>query len=429
MSWNGKDDDFLDEVTGFIEEVGFSIMPDAEGLTVDDRTNTVTIGWDELASHGGELGKALLDQPDRTFEYFEEAIREHEDNPVDGDPTVTLTGLDSPKYQTRIADVTPEDFGTLVVVEGRLTRVDEPEWWPYEASFECQRCGTLTYEPQSGGDFETPHECIGCEQEGPFKLNQDQSKYQRRVRGEIADLPLARDAEYAEATFEAYGSLATNFAEGRFARLVGILQGPTISSDDEESTTLSEPSLEVKSVTLLDEDAALDTADFHSVWEERREDADPEAGVKEGVVDAFIATAVDAAATASHEHEFETREKIIRPFLETLGWRVTDEHVKIEYEDVGHRVDYALFDDLDGSPKVCVEAKRVHTPLGREERNQVKQYMRTFGAPYGILTNGKQVVIYQASDDGTLSETKVLDCEVEDLSANLGALQQVTPSS
>ncbi len=46
-----------------------------------------------------------------------------------------------------------------------------------EAAFECQRCGTMTYIPQTDSGFQEPHECQGCERQGPFRLNTDQSQF------------------------------------------------------------------------------------------------------------------------------------------------------------------------------------------------------------------------------------------------------------
>jgi len=31
--------------------------------------------------------------------------------------------------------------------------------------------------PQSSGDFQEPHECQGCERQGPFRVNFDQSEF------------------------------------------------------------------------------------------------------------------------------------------------------------------------------------------------------------------------------------------------------------
>lgn len=53
------------------------------------------------------------------------------------------------------------------------------------ASFECKRCGTHTTIPQVTGEWQEPHECQGCERQGPFRINYDRSEF---IDGETIQL-------------------------------------------------------------------------------------------------------------------------------------------------------------------------------------------------------------------------------------------------
>jgi len=90
----------------------------------------------------------------------------------------------------------------------------------------------------------------------------------------------------------------------------------------------------------------------------------------------------------------------VTPFVRTLGWRVyNNDEVLLEYsgeEGFDDQADYALFGP-DGVHAV-VEAKQI----GRNITNsgaQIRRYMRLFGAEWGLLTNGGQYRLYQATDE------------------------------
>jgi len=107
--------------------------------------------------------------------YAEEALRLY-DLPVDvslGQAHVRVQNLGE---TTDIRDIRSRHLHTLVAVEGTVARASRVQSHLQETAFECQRCGTLTVLPQSDGD-EEPHECQGCERQGPFQINYEQSEF------------------------------------------------------------------------------------------------------------------------------------------------------------------------------------------------------------------------------------------------------------
>lgn len=58
-----------------------------------------------------------------------------------------------------------------------------------DAAFECQRCGTLNYIPQEDNDYQEPHDCQGCEREGPFKINFNQSEFVDAQKVRVSEPP------------------------------------------------------------------------------------------------------------------------------------------------------------------------------------------------------------------------------------------------
>jgi len=65
--------------------------------------------------------------------------------------------------------------GEYVAVQGEISKASDEYSKIVEAAFECDRCGTMSYIPQDGSGFQEPHECQGCERQGPFSVNLDQS--------------------------------------------------------------------------------------------------------------------------------------------------------------------------------------------------------------------------------------------------------------
>ena len=134
------------------------------------------IDWGDLYDFDPELADDFRTKPAQVREYAEEALRLY-DLPVDvslGLANVRVQNL--PGY-TEVRDIRADNRGTLVSIRGTVSRATAVNPKVTNAAFECQRCGTLTRIPQSDDDFEEPHECQGCERQGPFRVNFDQSEF------------------------------------------------------------------------------------------------------------------------------------------------------------------------------------------------------------------------------------------------------------
>jgi replicative DNA helicase Mcm len=133
------------------------------------------VDWDDLYRYDPDVADDFLAKPGQMLEYAEEALRLY-DLPVDvklGNAHVRVRGLADP---TGIRDIRADHVGNLVAVQGIVRKATDVRPKMQEAAFECQRCGTLTRIPQ-GSDFQEPHECQGCERQGPFQINFDQSEF------------------------------------------------------------------------------------------------------------------------------------------------------------------------------------------------------------------------------------------------------------
>ena len=136
------------------------------------------IDYDDLYQFDPDLAEDYLAQPDQLGDFAEEALRMY-DLPADvslGQAHVRLRNLPE-NVDIRAIRVHDNHVGRMIAVSGIVRKATDVRPKITEAAFECQRCGTMTYIPQSDGGFQEPHECQGCERQGPFRVNYDQSEF------------------------------------------------------------------------------------------------------------------------------------------------------------------------------------------------------------------------------------------------------------
>ena len=148
------------------------------------------VDWQELYRFDPDLADDFLTKPEQLQQYAEEALRLY-DLPIDvslGQAHVRVRNL--PETESpEIREIRAPDMNSLVQVHGIVRKATDVRPKIEEAAFECQLCGTLTRVPQSSGDFQEPHECQGCERQGPFRVNFDQSEFVDSQKLRIQESP------------------------------------------------------------------------------------------------------------------------------------------------------------------------------------------------------------------------------------------------
>lgn len=134
------------------------------------------VDFSDLLTWDHEIAEDWLANPDTVQAAAEDALRQYDlpgDVRVD-DAHVRLTNL--PAEETFYpGGFSPQSrAGTYTAIEGQLERATETYAIIQEAAFECLRCGTHTYVAQDR-EYAEPTECRGCEREGPFDVNLDES--------------------------------------------------------------------------------------------------------------------------------------------------------------------------------------------------------------------------------------------------------------
>ncbi|AEH39460.1 minichromosome maintenance protein MCM [Halopiger xanaduensis] len=201
------------------------------------------IDYGDLYQFDPDLADDVLEHGEDVLKYAEEALRNY-DLPIDVqlNADVRLSDLDS-LPPTRVFDVGkyPVDMnGKYVAVQGQVNKVGDSKGKVGEAAFECQLCGTLTRVPQSG-DWQEPHECQGCERQGPFQVNWDQSELKdyQLVRLQLPPEKAHRGGQASDIDVRVLGSDMTDSVAPGDRVTVGIELEPEIDDEDRGTFVLT----------------------------------------------------------------------------------------------------------------------------------------------------------------------------------------------
>lgn len=140
---------------------------------------SLSIDWRDIHRFDRDLADDYLNQPEQLQRYAEEALRLYDVSSAVslGQAHVRVHNLPETERPS-IGDVRSRHINCLIEITGTIDSVEQAQSTLKEAAFECQLCGTLNRVPQSApGDLQEPHECMGCERSGPFRVNHDQSEY------------------------------------------------------------------------------------------------------------------------------------------------------------------------------------------------------------------------------------------------------------
>jgi replicative DNA helicase Mcm len=185
---------------------------------------SLSIDWSDLYQFDADIADDYISKPEQLREYAEEALRLY-DLPVDvslGQAHVRVRNLPD---VTDIRGIRSPDVNTLIAVSGIVRKATDVRPKVEEAAFECRRCGTLSYIPQSGG-FQEPHECNGCERQGPFSVNYDQSTFVDAQKIRVQERPEGlRGGETPQSIdIDLEDDITGDVAPGDYVTVTGVLR-------------------------------------------------------------------------------------------------------------------------------------------------------------------------------------------------------------
>ncbi|WP_049983564.1 LAGLIDADG family homing endonuclease [Halorubrum sp. BV1] len=196
------------------------------------------VDYDDLFQFDRDLAEDFRTKPDQMREYAEEALRLY-DLPADvslGRAHVRIENLPE-SIDIRGIRVHDDHIGSLVSVRGIVRKATDVRPKVTEAAFECQRCGTMTYIPQGDGGFQEPHECQGCERQGPFRVNFDQSEFVDSQKLRIQESPEGlRGGETPQSIdIDIVDDITGEVSPGDHVTCVGVLHIEQVEQGNEKS--------------------------------------------------------------------------------------------------------------------------------------------------------------------------------------------------
>ena len=227
------------------------------------------VDYDELFQFDRDLAEDFSTKPDQMREYAEEALRLY-DLPADvslGRAHVRIENLPE-SIDIRGIRVHDDHIGKLVSVKGIVRKATDVRPKVTEAAFECQRCGTMTYIPQSDGGFQEPHECQGCERQGPFRVNFDQSEFIDSQKLRIQESPEGlRGGETPQSLdVDIVDDITGKVSPGDHVTCVGVLHIEQVEQGNEKSAIFD---LYMDGVSISIEDEEFE--DMNITEEDKRE--------------------------------------------------------------------------------------------------------------------------------------------------------------
>jgi replicative DNA helicase Mcm len=211
------------------------------------------VDWQDLYRFDPDLADDYRSKPEQLTEYAEEALRLY-DLPVDvslGQAHVRVQNLPE---STGIRNIRADHRGSLISVKGIVRKATDVRPKITNAAFECQRCGTLSRIPQVDGDFQEPHECQGCERQGPFRINFDQSEFIDAQKLRIQESPEGlRGGETPQSIdVNIEDDITGEVTAGDHVEVTGILKLDQ-QGNDREKSAMFDVYMDGLSVTIEDE--------------------------------------------------------------------------------------------------------------------------------------------------------------------------------
>ena len=220
------------------------------------------VDYDDLFQFDRDLAEDFRTKPDQMREYAEEALRLY-DLPADvslGRAHVRIENLPE-SIDIRGIRVHDDHIGKLVSVKGIVRKATDVRPKVTESAFECQRCGTMTYIPQSDGGFQEPHECQGCERQGPFRVNFDQSEFIDSQKLRIQESPEGlRGGETPQSLdIDIVDDITGKVSPGDHVTCVGVLHIEQVEQGNEKSAIFD---LYMDGVSISIEDEEFEDMDI-----------------------------------------------------------------------------------------------------------------------------------------------------------------------
>ena len=163
---------------------------DVAKLTYD--REAVWIDHSDLFAFNADIADNVLANPSDYIRAFEDAVGDVDTSTADAPEFAPIRFYNLPSADTYApGEIRAEHGERLVSITGILERVTTTSDTPREVCFECQRCGNPMYVPQdvTTRELQQPTECSGCERQGPWDINHQETAWDDYAKLRIESRP------------------------------------------------------------------------------------------------------------------------------------------------------------------------------------------------------------------------------------------------
>lgn len=220
--------------------------------------SSLWVDMGDVFAFNPDIADDVKGKPDKMQDYFEEALRLY-DLPIDVELANATVRFHNFNTDTKKVDkLRDTDVDKLRSISGQISKVSEIRPVVKNAAWECQRCGTFTRIPIEN-KLQEPHECQGCERQGPFELNYNESVIKNHQLIRIKQPPEeASNSSQMGGSVDAHieGDLVGFADAGERADVPGILRAETGSDDDPtldfyvDGVAIDKPDNDYRSVSI-----------------------------------------------------------------------------------------------------------------------------------------------------------------------------------
>lgn len=167
-------DDFEQFFRKYMHE---DILEFAQAYPVEQES--LAIDWrDDLTRFDPDLADDYRDAPDQVQQCANAALQDYDVPAHDlSGATVRLENVGYENESRYVGEYGEREIGKLIPIKGQVNQVTQKRPGLEEGVFECLLCGTITRNPNPTEEQMEPHECNGCERDGPFNLIEAKSTF------------------------------------------------------------------------------------------------------------------------------------------------------------------------------------------------------------------------------------------------------------
>lgn len=194
------------------------------------------VSWRDLFRYSKlpHITEDLRNHPETIISEMEEALANY-DVPADMDLSgATVRVHDLPETELRqVNEAWDATVGQYIGVSGQVSKVTQVHKEPLEVAYECQRCGITNEIPQSGEELQEPHECSGCERQGPFVIDYQRSRFRPHQLARIRQPPEETEGgDGATLDMHVRGDLVQSISAGDRVKVSGTYSLSEPSNDE-----------------------------------------------------------------------------------------------------------------------------------------------------------------------------------------------------